>query len=190
MDLWQAIKERRSCRVFATTPVEDEKLEAVLEAARWAPSVLNKQPWRFTVIKNQELKQRLKDSCSKTIEFLHQASGWKWLGRYKVDFLVQAPVIIAVTADPQDAGADKFLPGRGESYAMSCCAAVQNMLLAAHALGLGSLWYTLYDKDEVKKILNVPEHMDLVSMVVIGYPASPPGSVPRKPLEELMTVIP
>lgn len=190
MDVWQAIRERRSCREFAPIPVEDDKLQAVLEAGRWAPSVLNKQPWRFTVIKNQELKEGLRESCQNTVEFLHQASGWKWLGRYQVDFLVQAPIIIAVTADPRDTGADQFLPGRGESYAFSCCAAIQNMLLAAHALGLGSLWYTLYDKEKVKQILGISPHIDLVSMVVIGYPAAVPGSVPRKPLEDLMTVLP
>ena len=190
MDLWEAVRNRRSCRAFASTPVEDEKLEMVLEAGRWAPSTVNKQPWRFTIIKNQELKQRIKDSCSKTVQFLHEVSGWKWLGRYTVDFLAQAPVIIAVTANPDDAGADKFLPGRGETYLMSCSAAIQNMLLAAHAAGLGSLWYTLYDKKELKNILSIPENMDLVSLVLIGYPEAPLNPVPRKPLEELVTVIP
>ncbi len=190
MDLWEALRNRRSCRAFAPTPVENEKLEMVLEAGRWAPSAVNKQPWRFTVIKNEEVKKRIRDSCRKTVETLHKLSGWKWLGRYTVDFLVQAPVVIAVTADPEDAGADKFLPGRGETYLMSCSAAIQNMLLAAHAAGLGSLWYTLYDKEELKNVLSIPQNMDLVSLVLIGYPASPVNPVPRKPLEELVNFVP
>ena len=189
MDLFQAIKERRSCRNFDSRPIEEEKLQAVLEAGSWAPSAMNKQPWRFLVIKNQERRQRLRDACDETRKLLFELSGWKWLSRYSIEFLVTAPVIIAVYADPQDSGADLFLPERGDSYAQGCCAAVQNMLLAAHALGLGSLWYTLYEKERVMEILELPLDYDLVSMVVLGYPAQPPGPVPRKPVSELTTVM-
>lgn len=189
MDVFSAIKGRRSCRDFTASPVEEEKLVIILEAGGWAPSILNKQPWRFVVLKNQGIKERLKASCQETIKFLHETSGWKWLGKYSVEFLTQAPVIVAVTADPRDTGADQFLPGRGETYAQSCCAAVQNMLLAAYALGLGSLWYTLYDKDQVKKLLAVPPEMDLIGLIPIGYPTSPPGNMTRKPAAELTRVI-
>lgn len=189
MEVLEAIKERRSCRNFSSSPVEEEKLQAVLEAGCWAPSTLNKQPWRLVVVKNREVKRRVKDACERTVQFLYQASGWRWLTKYSVDFLVQAPVLIAVTANPKDTGGDQFLPGRGEGYAHSCCAAVQNMLLAAHALGLGSLWYSLYDKEQIKQILGISPEMDLISIVVIGYPAQPPGSISRKPVAELTTVI-
>lgn len=189
MEVMEAIKERRSCRDFASSPVEEEKIKAVLEAGSWAPSVLNKQPWRFVVVKSQEVRRQVKEACEGTIQFLHQASGWRWLGKYSVDFLVQAPVLIAVAADPRDTGADQFLPGRGEGYAHSCCAAVQNMLLAAHALGLGGLWYSLYDKGQIKEILGISPEMDLIAIVVIGYPARPAGKIVRKPVAELTRVI-
>jgi len=189
MDLFDAIKGRRSCRQFENKPVEEEKLQSILDAGRWAPSVMNIQPWRFIVIKNQEVKKKVRETCEKTISFLHQESGWKWLGKYPVDFLEQAPILIAVTADPKNTGAEQFLPGRGEGYAFSCCAAVQNILLAAHAEGLAGLWYTLYDKEDLKAILQLPAEIDLLSLIVIGYASKPLKEVPRKPLNELTTVI-
>ena len=66
MDIFQAIKERRSCRDYDSRPIEEEKLRAVLEAGGWAPSVMNKQPWRFVVIRSPELKQKIFDACKAT----------------------------------------------------------------------------------------------------------------------------
>lgn len=111
------------------------------------------------------------------------------MSKYKFDFLVEAPVLIAVAASPKDTGADQFIPGRGTGYAYSCCAAVQNMLLAAHALGVDTLWFTLYDTPRVKEILGIPRELDLVSIVVAGYCAEPPKNVPRKPVAELTVTL-
>ncbi|MGI6469468.1 MAG: nitroreductase [Syntrophomonadaceae bacterium] len=189
MDIFTAIKGRRSFRNYLSTPVEEEKLKAILEAGRWAPSVMNLQPWNFLVVKNQDIKTRLKASCQETLDKIYAASGWKWVSRFKLDFLTEAPVIIVVAGDPKKTGADQFLPGRGTGYAFSCCAAIQNMHLAAHALGLGSLWFTLFETDKIKAILNLPDELDVVGMVVLGYPASPEASINRKPLEEMVTFI-
>lgn len=189
MELFQAIRERRSCRDFDPRPVEEEKLWSVIEAGGWAPSVMNLQPWRFLVVKNPEVKRRIKDSAELTRRYLFEASGWKWVSKYSVDFLEQAPVLIGVVGDPKNTGGDAFLAGRGEGYAMSCCAAVQNMLLAAHAMGLTTLWYTLYEKDKIKEILDIPAGLDLVSIVVLGYAAKEPPAVRRKPVAELTMVI-
>ncbi|MEQ8236510.1 MAG: nitroreductase family protein [Syntrophomonadaceae bacterium] len=185
MDLFTALKERRSCRNFTGGEIEPDKLEKILEAGGWAPSVMNLQPWRFYVIKSQSLKERLKLSCESLAQEIFAASGWKWVSKYKFDFLVEAPVLIAVAANPKDTGADQFIPGRGTGYAYSCCAAVQNMLLAAHALGVDTLWFTLYDTPRAKEILGIPGELDLVSVVVAGYCAEPPKNVPRKPVAEL-----
>lgn len=189
MDILQTITERRSYRNYLNQTVEEEKLQTVLEAGRWAPSVMNLQPWQFYVIKNQDVKTKLKGACQETLQKIYQSSGWKWVSKYSIEFLTEAPVIIVVAGDPQKTGADQFLPGRGTGYAFSCCSAVQNMHLAAHALGLGTLWFTLYETDKVKELLNIPAELDVVSMIVMGYPAQPAAPVKRKPLEEMVTVI-
>lgn len=189
MDIFQAIEERRSYRSYLDQPVEDEKLQAILEAGRWAPSVMNLQPWNFYVIKNQNVRTKLKEACQQTLQMIYQASGWKWVSKFSIEFITEAPVIIVVAGDPQKTGADQFLPNRGMGYAYSCCAAVQNMHLAAHALGLGTLWFTLYETDKVKELLNIPAELDVVSMIILGYPNQPAAPVKRKPLEDIVTVI-
>ncbi|MCR4400834.1 MAG: nitroreductase family protein [Syntrophomonadaceae bacterium] len=188
MELMEALRTRRSCRNFLGTPVEEEKLQVVLEAAGWAPSVMNLQPWRFIVVKNPEVKQALQRAAEDAVRLAYERSGWKWLGKYRVDFLSQAPVVIVVTADPRDTGADQFLrPPSG--YAMSCCAAIQNLMLAAHDLGLATLWYSLFDKQTVSHILGLPPHIEVISLVVLGYPAGALPAVPRRPIAELTTVL-
>jgi len=188
MDLFTAMKERRSCRSFKSEPLEDDKLQIILQAGGWAPSVMNLQPWRFYVIKNQAMKQQLKESCENLAQSIFAASGWKWVSKYSFEFLVQAPVLIAVAASPKDTGADQFIPGRGTGYAFSSCAAVQNMLLAAHGIGIDALWFTLYDTPAAKQILEIPEDLDLVSIMVTGYGTEPPKYVGRKPVEDLTVI--
>lgn len=189
MDVFQAIRGRRSYRSFLDQPVEDEKLQAILDAGRWAPSVMNLQPWQFWVIKNQEVKADLKAASQETLERIFQASGWKWVSKFSLEFMSEAPVIIVVAGDPKKTGADQFLPGRGQGYAYSCCAAVQNMHLAAHALGLGTLWFTLFETDQVKEIIQLPPELDVVSMIILGYPSNPDASMKRKDLEEIVKVV-
>ncbi len=189
MDIFQSIKERRSYRSYLGKPVEEEKLHTILEAGQWAPSVMNLQPWKFFVIKSQDVKSQLKAACYETLQKIYQASGWKWVNKFSLEFLTEAPIIIVVAGDPKKTGADQFLPGRGMGYAFSCCAAVQNMHLAAYALGLGTLWFTLYETDRVKELLNIPAELDVVSMIVLGYPTEPAALIKRKPLEEMVTVI-
>lgn len=150
---------------------------------------MNLQPWRFIVLKNQGVKNRLKEACQETLQKIYQASGWNWVSKFSLEFLSQAPVVIVVTGDPKKTGADQFLYENGRGYAFSCCAAVQNMHLAAHALGLGTLWFTLYETDKVRGLLDIPDELDVVSMIVLGYPAQPAAPVKRRPLEEMVTVI-
>lgn len=185
MDLFTALKERRSCRNFTSQEIEADTLHKILEAGGWAPSVMNLQPWRFYIVKNPTTKAKLKESCEALAQDIFAASGWKWVAKYSFDFLVQAPVLIAVAANPKDTGADQFIPGRGTGYAYSCCAAVQNILLAAHALGVDTLWFTLYDTPKAKEILGIPGELDLVSIVVAGHAAEAPKHIPRKPVTEL-----
>lgn len=189
MDIMQVIKERRSYRSYLDQPVEDEKLKTILEAGQWAPSVMNLQPWQFYVVKNTDVKARIKAACQDTLQEIYQASGWKWVDKFKLDFLTEAPVIIVVAGDPKKTGADQFLPNRSTGYAFSCCAAIQNMHLAAHALGLGTLWFSLFEIEKIKEILNLPVELDLISMVVLGYPNQTATAIKRKPLDELVSYI-
>lgn len=180
MDLLTAIKERRSCRNFSPTQVADETIAKILEAATWAPSPMNAQPWEFVVITNRELKEKIFKEADERRKLLVEKSGWKWLGRYQVDFLLTAPVIIAVVGDPDKTGADRFLEDGGMGYQQACSAAVQNMLLTAHSLGLGSLWFTLFDPKSVREILGVDPGKVPLALVCIGNPAAQPAQMPRK----------
>lgn len=171
MDFWQVLRERRSSRQFKETAVEENVLIAVLEAAALAPSPANRQPWEFVVIRNQGLKKQIFDASNKAREHLFNVSGWRWLSKYQVDFLRQAPVLVAVVGDPEKTGADRFFPGRGEGYQHACAAAVQNMLLAAQARGLGSLWFSLYEKEEMAELLKLEQGKEVLAIVCLGYSA-------------------
>lgn len=151
------IKNRRSVVRFEKKQIEEEKIEAILEAGRWAPSWLNKQPWSFIIIKDQNTKEQL-SSVVPTVF----AQGVK-----------EAPVCIAVSVDTtQDP----------HHFIEDGAAASQNMILAAHSLGLHSCWIGIYDlegrKDsaeaKVKKILEVPKTHQVISLLPIGVGADVP----------------
>jgi 5,6-dimethylbenzimidazole synthase len=189
MDLYTAIRERRSCRTFLPDPVSEDAIEKILEAAIWAPSPINGQPWEFIVITNQQVKEKLFAEGDRACKWALEKSGWKWLGHYNVDFLQCAPVIIAVIGDPKKSGADTFMDEGGAGYQHACAAAVQNMHLMAHSLGLGSLWYTLYDMKNVRKILNVDPEKRVMALICIGKPGGKPQQTPRKEVKDKTTYL-
>jgi nitroreductase len=184
MDLFSAIKDRRSCRNFSTEPLEDTLVERILDAAVWAPSPLNMQPWQFTIITGEEKKEAVFQEAERCRKWAVEASGWKWLNNYTVDFLKAAPVIVLVVGDSKKTGVDMFQKEGSVGYQLACGAAIQNMLLAAHAMGLGSLWFTFFDKQEIRKIFNIPDDKTPVAMVCIGKTAKDPASVPRKSFKD------
>ena len=190
MDIFSAIENRRSCRDFLPDRVDGEAIDRILAAASWAPSPLNSQPWEFIVITDPAKKGEIFDEANRCCQWAIQESGWKWLGTYKMDFLNQAPVIIAIVGDPKKTGMDMFQQEGTVGYQLACAAAVQNMLLTAHALDLGSLWFTLFDKDALRKILDIPPEKTPVSLVCIGKPEKTPAPVPRKNVKEKTTTIP
>lgn len=189
MDLFTAMKERRSCRNFLSEPVEDAAIQKILEAATWAPSPLNSQPWEFIVITNQEKKGEIFSEAERCRKWALEKSGWKWLGSYSIDFLKFVPVVIAVVGDPKKSGVDMFTEEGPMGYKAACSAAIQNMHLAAHALGLSSLWFTLFDKKALREILNIaPEKMPL-ALICIGKPESLPAPIPRKNINDKVIYI-
>jgi nitroreductase len=115
---------------------------------------------------------------------LFEASGWKWLNKYQVDFLKKVPAIVAVVGNPKGTGADMFLPDGNVAYQHACAAAIQNMMLAAHSFGLGSLWFTLFDRKAVREILGVSEEKDPLALICLGKPDADPLQVPRKSVEK------
>lgn len=162
MNTLEAIFSRRSIRRFQKRPVDEGVLRKVLEAGIWAPSGMNNQPWRFVVIRDEEVKQKLSSMT------------------HYSDIVKGAPVLVAV-----------FLDHRS-SYdyvkdVQSCGACIQNILLAAHELGLGAVWLgeILKAKEEVRELLGVEEECELMAMVALGHPAEEPQGK-RRPLESFI----
>jgi 5,6-dimethylbenzimidazole synthase len=168
MDIFAAMKERRSCRDFLPEPVGIDKIEKLLEAASWAPSPLNLQPWQFVVVTSKDVKERLFSEAKRCISWALDRSGWEWLKKYNADFLQTAPVIIAVVGDPKKTGVDMFLEEGGVGYQHACAAAIQNMNLAAYSLGLSSLWFTFFEKEPVRKILGITPDKTPIALICIG----------------------
>jgi nitroreductase len=159
MDVIQAIKERRSIRKYSEEPIPEDQLKQILEAGRWAPSRGNSQPWKFIVLKDDQLRKELSEVVL--------------TGK----FLAQAPVGIAIVVDPKTS---KHPEQEG-------AAAIQNILLVAHALGLGTCWISVWGTDWAKtaaKVLGIPDEERLISIVSIGYAAEAPEKG-RKELDEI-----
>ena len=170
MDLEKIIKTRRSIRKYVDKPIEDWKILKILEAGIWAPSAGNVQPWRFYVIKNPEIKHKL-----------FQAS-------YNQPQVLEANVLIVVCVDLEEEY--KHYGNRGiELYCIQdSAAAIQNMLLMAHYLGIGSCWIGAFDEEFVKTILNLPKNYRPVAIITLGYPNEKPESW-RKNLKDVVTFI-
>ena len=183
MDLFTAMKERRSCRDFLPEPVGRNKIEKILEAASWAPSPLNLQPWEFIVVTSNDVKEKLFSEAQRCIKWALDRSGWDWLRKYNADFLRSAPVIIAIVGDPRKTGVDMFLEEGGVGYQHACAAAIQNMNLAAYSLGLGSLWFTFFEKESVREILGIGANRTPIALICIGRPN---GEIPKIPRNDIM----
>jgi len=181
MELFAAMNQRQSCRDFLDEPVERQMIEKIIDAGIMAPSPLNTQPWEFIVITNKKIKEELYNGANAYKAAAIKASGWKWLETYSVGFLLTTPTIIVVTGDLRKSGVDLFSQEGPVAFGHACAAAIQNMLLASHALGLGSVWFTLFDKKPVKTLLNLDENKVPLAFVCLGKPARQSAKTPRKP---------
>ncbi len=184
MDVFTAIKERRSCRNFSPDPVSEETIQKILEAAVWAPSPLNTQPWQFIVVTSEEVKGKIIAEAERCRQWAIKASGWGWLEKYKVDFLKSVPAMIVVVGDPKGSGVDQFQEEGPIGYQQACAAAIQNMHLAAHALGLGTLWFTFFDKKAMREILGIEAEKKPLAVVCLGKAAGEAMQMGRKELEK------
>ena len=184
MDIFTAIKERRSCRKYLPDQIDKDQIEKILEAATWAPSPANSQPWEFVVITNSEMKEKIYNEAERCKEYFLEKSGWKWLSKYRMDFLKEAPVVIAVIGNPKGSGTDMFSNEGATAYRECCGAAIQNMILAAHAMDLGTLWFTLFDKEKLKGILDVDPDRSPISLVLVGKAGGDLVQTPRKDVKD------
>lgn len=179
MELLEAIKTRRSVRKFLDKPVEDEKLQAILEAVRQSPSWANFQCWRFIVVKDKAMKEKLSELSY--VESFFAPIGYKTNPSQKG--IAEAPVVIVACADPAKSGAiwDQ------QYYMTDIGIASENLMLAAHALGLGTVFVGVFDEEKLRSLLNIPSNIRIVGIFPIGYPqeAKKEGTG-RKPLNEIV----
>jgi len=168
MEVLEAIRGRRSVRVFTDQPVSDEEVKTLIDAALNAPSAGNIQPWEFIVIKKAEVKRRL------VVAALNQT------------FIEQAPVVIVICANTKASGSG--YGGRGVTlYCIQDTAtATQNILLAAFSMGLGTCWIGAFKEEEVRAVLGIPEGFRPVAIIPVGHGMGNPPKHPRRPLNEVV----
>ncbi|MEM3019182.1 MAG: nitroreductase family protein [Candidatus Bathyarchaeia archaeon] len=168
MDLFEAIEGRRSIRSFLDKPVPKEFVMRILEAGQLAPSAGNCQARQFILVEDQEVKRKLYEAA------------------WKQEFILQAPINIVVCADELRSSSRYGERGRRLYCILDASASVENMLLAAHGLGLGACWIGAYQDEKVKEALGLPDHLKPIAIIPIGYPARQPPARPRLPVEALL----
>ena len=165
MDLFEVIEKRRSIRSYKPTPIPNEHLRKILEAARLAPSGKNLQPWRFIIVRNPEKKRMLAEAVTNQM------------------FIAEADVVIVALSDPtiySSTGTRRRIP-----YLQDPMIAIEHMILAATALGYGTCWIGAFNEDKVKQIVNAPEELAIIALLPIGVPNENPPPRPRKSFEEI-----
>ncbi len=182
MEVLEAIKTRRSIRQYKTTPVDDKTLELVLEAARWAPSWKNTQCWRFVVVRDNNIKAEIANCLIKS------KRGDALVDNASTMAVRQAPILIVACAELGKSGLNTgvFATDKDDWYMFDTALAMQNLVLAAHALGLGTVHVGLFDAKKVAEILDVPEGSCVVSITPLGYPDEQPSARTRKELTEII----
>jgi nitroreductase len=179
METLEAIRTRKSVRKFADRPVEPEKLREVLEAARLAPSWANMQCGRFVVVQDREVRERISELSY--VESFFATRGYKFNPAQKA--LAQAPVVVVACADPVQSG---DLGGQ-QYYMTDIGIAAENLMLAAHAQGLGSVFVGVFDEEALGELLNIPPGLRIVGLFPLGYPLEDGKSGPsKKPLDEIV----
>lgn len=199
----ELVKKRRSIRRFNPDPIPDEYIEKILEAARWAMSGANAQPWEFIVVKDQEMKNKIAES------HLEDRKETYWIEQTRVQELKHpqllnaptkseikgAPVLIVVCGDRRTIQATvlaaNFIVGEGgpsSVYYKNMANATHNMHLAAAALGLGAQWKSVNRVWEqvLKRLLDVPDMIEIHTIVALGYPAYEPLPSYRRELNEMV----
>ncbi|MDX1596751.1 MAG: 5,6-dimethylbenzimidazole synthase [Nitrosopumilaceae archaeon] len=172
--LYKAVYSRRDVRShFTSKPIDEKILTKILNAAHHAPSVGFSQPWNFVLIKNQDTKNKIKESFDKerirSSKLVEEPKKSKYLS-FKLEGILDSPVNICVTYDPSKFG--PFVIGRSsipETGIYSVCCAVQNLWLAARTEGVGVGWVSILSNDTLREVLDLPEHVIPVAYLCLGY---------------------
>jgi nitroreductase len=213
MELEKALETRRSIRKYQDTPVPTDLILKAIGMATWAPNGGNYQPWKFFVVKNRNMIEKIADAVQAKVDLM---AGWpeaadfgQTFQRYRANaaFFRSAPAVIAVAMGGYQSAADKVLRKRGEtdpeaaemirnraevsSRIQTIAGATGYLLLALHSLGLGACWMAgpMLARREISRMLEIPDDVELFALVPVGYPAESPVPGPRKPLEEVVRVI-
>jgi len=180
MDFMDIVRTRRSVRRYDSRPVEQLKIDALFEAVRRSPSWSNKQCPRFVLVRDEADRKRISELSY--VEALMAPMGYKANPSQKA--LAEAPVVVVACADPAESG-----QVRGQDYYLvDTGIAAQTMMLAANALGLATVFVGIYDEDEIRGLLNIPENVRVVGLFPLGYPLDEvkKDGPPRKPLSETL----
>jgi nitroreductase len=149
MNVIEAIKTRKSVRSYLDTPIEKEKMDTILDAARLAPSASNRQEWRFIIVSDPKMRSKLAEA----------ANGQAFVG--------EAPAIIIACAET-----DNRVMSCGQlCYPIDVAIALDHITLAAVELGLGTCWIGAFNEQKVKEILSIPNKIRVVEVMPIGYPS-------------------
>ena len=185
--LLEVMKNRRHNGRVKADPIPDAHVRKLVEAASWAPSGNNAQPWEFIVVKNPEIKAKLREIMEGPARLPAASAAQAGPGTSHAP-AVDPPVIIVVCGDVRLKDSYPETVNRPEVFYSSLAAAIQNMHLAATALGLGSSWGTVREAamEPLRKLLDLPDELEIVALVRVGYPQEVPTPKPRRPVEEAM----
>lgn len=170
MDVFEAIRGRRSIRNFGKGDVVSEDLRQMLEAAISAPSAGNLQPWEFVIVRSADTKIALAEAA------------------YGQNFIAQAPVVIVICANVARSATRYRERGRDLYSIQDTAAAAQNILLASYAMGYGSCWVGAFDETKVARIVNVPEDVRPLAIIPVGRSTESPEPRPKYNLEKVTHV--
>lgn len=196
MDVANAIQSRRSIRNFKDKELAAEDVNTILEAARLAPSGTNLQPWRFVVIESEEMRNKLQN-C--TLDFVAEAPvtiacavDYDSLEKVprRIKELLQAGAFKGTALEKNDdsnySGRDMSAEEAKRYLYLNEAIAVENMVLQATELGIGSCWVMMFNEDKLADILDLEGNLELVSLLALGYPEEEPAQRPRLDLDELV----
>ena len=168
MEIFDSIFNRRSIRKYLQVPVEFDKVTRVLEAGTKAPTAGNLQDYRFILVTDKLVIKEVAEHCTEQF------------------WIAEAPVLIVVCSDTERA--EKYFGLRGQRLysVQNAAAAIQNMLLAAHALGLGSCWVGSFDENYVSDKLGIPDDVRPQAIITLGYADEKPKDKTEEPLETMI----
>lgn len=223
MDVFECIRKRRAIRYYTDKPVPEEKLQKILEAGKWAPGAAGFSAFEFLVVKEPESRKKILALAEEVAEITGKISSnwnrvlWRQLHSGKIDpreglriangglteksrpeMLWNPPVYVIVLADQDKRETHVYHTGAfGWQHILASACAIENMWLAAYALGVGCSWLSFYDPVRIQYMFGIPSTLDVVGIVMLGYPPEWPqdttgifygtkGTFPRRPLEDMV----